>query len=38
MRRAGSDAVVRLAREVRGGRGVELVLPMLRANLVATVT
>ena len=37
VRRVRPDVVVHLASEVSGGRDLELVLPMLRANLVATV-
>jgi UDP-glucose 4-epimerase len=37
VRRVRPDVVVHLASEVSGGRNLELVLPMLRANLVATV-
>lgn len=37
VRRVRPDVVVHLASEVGGGRGLELVLPMLRANLVAAV-
>jgi UDP-glucose 4-epimerase len=35
VQRVQPDAVLHLASEVSGGRGVELVLPMLRANLLA---
>jgi nucleoside-diphosphate-sugar epimerase len=37
VRRVRPDLVVHLASEVSGGRDIELVLPMLRANLVAAV-
>lgn len=37
LRRVRPDLVVHLASEVSGGRELELVLPMLRANLIATV-
>ncbi len=37
VRRVRPDLVVHLASEVSGGRDLELVLPMLRANLMATV-
>jgi UDP-glucose 4-epimerase len=37
VRRVRPDLVLHLASEVRGGRDLELVLPMLRANLLATV-
>lgn len=37
MRRVQPDVVIHLASEVSGGRDIELVLPMLRANLLATV-
>jgi UDP-glucose 4-epimerase len=37
LERVRPDAVVHLASEVSGGRDVELVLPMLRANLLAAV-
>ena len=37
MRRVQPDVVLHLASEVGGGRQLELVLPMLQANLVATV-
>ena len=37
MRRVRPDVVVHLAGEVSGARDLELVLPMLRANLMATV-
>jgi UDP-glucose 4-epimerase len=37
VRRVQPDLVLHLASEVGGGRELELVLPMLRANLVATV-
>jgi UDP-glucose 4-epimerase len=37
VRRVQPDIVVHLASEVSGGRDLELVLPMMRANLVATV-
>jgi UDP-glucose 4-epimerase len=37
VRRVEPDVVVHLASEVGGGRGLELVLPMLRANLLAAV-
>jgi UDP-glucose 4-epimerase len=37
LRRHRPDAVLHLAGQVSGGRGRDLVLPMLQANLVATV-
>jgi UDP-glucose 4-epimerase len=37
VRRCRPDAVIHLASEVSGGRGRDLVLPMLQANLVAAV-
>ena len=37
LRRVQPDVVIHLASEVSGGRDLELVLPMLSANLVATV-
>jgi UDP-glucose 4-epimerase len=37
VRRVQPDVVLHLASEVGGGRDLELVLPMLRSNLVATV-
>jgi UDP-glucose 4-epimerase len=37
VRRVQPDVVLHLASEVSGARGLELVLPMLRANLLATV-
>jgi UDP-glucose 4-epimerase len=37
VRRVRPDVVLHLASEVSGGRDLELVLPMLRANLLATV-
>jgi UDP-glucose 4-epimerase len=37
VRRVRPDHVLHLASEVSGGRNLELVLPMLRANLLATV-
>lgn len=37
VRRLRPDVVVHLASEVSGGRGLELVLPMLQTNLVAAV-